>query len=138
MLSAYDTPSPHALPRNAILRSLRSLWMTALSRKIPRYARDDKALHSTVDDDRLSGYSISLGSCKPEHDLRDLVRRFSTLPFASPDRVRHVLAEHEQILAALEHHDPEAAQRASDQHLQAAREYIVRLELRDFKERALR
>lgn len=71
-------------------------------------------------------------------DLRDLVRRFSTLPFASPDRVSHVLAEHEQILAALEAHDPEAAQTASDAHLQAAREYIVRLELQEFKETSLR
>jgi DNA-binding GntR family transcriptional regulator len=70
-------------------------------------------------------------------DLRDFVRRFTTLPFASPDRVEHVLSEHEQILAALEAHDPEAAQRASDGHLDAAREYLVRLDLKEFAEDAL-
>jgi len=67
-------------------------------------------------------------------DLRDYVRRFSTLPFASPDRVEHVLAEHEAILAALERHDPEAAHRASDAHLGAARAYLVRLDLQEFAE----
>jgi len=71
-------------------------------------------------------------------DLRDYVRRFSTLPFASPDRVEHVLAEHEAILAALEQHDPEAAHRASDVHLAAAREYLVRLDLEEFAESHLR
>ena len=70
-------------------------------------------------------------------DLRDFVRRFTTLPFASPDRVEHVLSEHEQILAALEAHDPEAAQRASNAHLDAAREYLVRLDLKEFAEDAL-
>jgi DNA-binding GntR family transcriptional regulator len=70
-------------------------------------------------------------------DLRDYVRRFSTLPFASPDRVQHVLAEHEAILKALEKHDPEAAQRASDSHLANAREYLVRMELQEFAENAL-
>lgn len=70
-------------------------------------------------------------------DLRDFVRRFSTLPFASPDRVEHVLAEHEAILDALERHDPGAAQKASDTHLAAAREYLVRLDLQDFAERGL-
>jgi DNA-binding GntR family transcriptional regulator len=70
-------------------------------------------------------------------DLRDFVRRFTTLPFASPDRVEHVLSEHEQILAALEAHDPEAAQLASNGHLDAAREYLVRLDLKEFAEEAL-
>jgi DNA-binding GntR family transcriptional regulator len=70
-------------------------------------------------------------------DLRDFVRRFSTLPFASPERVEHVLAEHEQILAALEAHDPEAAQQASDRHLGGAREYLVRMDLEQFAEKTL-
>ena len=71
-------------------------------------------------------------------DLRDFVRRFSTLPFASPDRVRHVLAEHEAILEGLERHDPEAAERASDAHLANAREYLVRIELQEFADNGLR
>ena len=70
-------------------------------------------------------------------DLRDYVRRFSTLPFASPGRVEHVLTEHEGILDALERHDPDAAQRASDTHLAAAREYLVRMELQEFAEQSL-
>lgn len=70
-------------------------------------------------------------------DLRDFVRRFSTLPFASPDRVEHVLAEHEAILEALQAHDPEAAHAASNRHLEAAREYLVRLDLKEFAEDAL-
>lgn len=71
-------------------------------------------------------------------DLRDFARRFTTLPFASPDRVEHVLAEHEAILTALEQHDPEAAHRASDAHLAAAREYLVRLDLEEFAASHLR
>jgi DNA-binding FadR family transcriptional regulator len=67
-------------------------------------------------------------------DLRDFVRRFSTLPFASPDRVSDVLAEHEAILSALDAHDPEAAEAASNQHLSQARQYVVRLQLREFAE----
>jgi len=70
-------------------------------------------------------------------DLRDFVRRFSTLPFASPDRVEHVLAEHERILEALEAHDPDAAHSASNGHLDAAREYLVRLDLKEFAEAGL-
>jgi len=70
-------------------------------------------------------------------DLRDFVRRFSTLPFASPDRVEHVLAEHEAILAALVAHDPAAAEAASNTHLGAAREYLVRLDLQEFAAESL-
>jgi len=71
-------------------------------------------------------------------DLRDFVRRFSTLPFASPDRVDDVVREHEEILAALEAHDPEAAHKASDQHLSAARDYVVKLDLQEYAQTALR
>jgi DNA-binding GntR family transcriptional regulator len=66
-------------------------------------------------------------------DLREFVRRFTTLPFASPDRVDHVLVEHRAIVAALEAHDPEAAEAASRQHLAAAREYVVRMQLQAFE-----
>ncbi len=66
-------------------------------------------------------------------DLRDFVRRFTTLPFASPDRVDHVLAEHRAIVVALEAHDPEAAEAASRSHLAAAREYVVRMQLQEFE-----
>lgn len=66
-------------------------------------------------------------------DLREFVRRFTTLPFASPDRVDHVLAEHRAILAALEAHDPESAEAASRNHLGAAREYVVRMQLQEFE-----
>jgi len=65
-------------------------------------------------------------------DLRDSVRRYSTLPFASPDRVEHVLAEHLAILDALERHDPQAAGKAAVAHLSEARAYVVRMDLEDF------
>jgi len=66
-------------------------------------------------------------------DLREFVRRFTTLPFASPERVDHVLNEHRDIVAALEKHDPEAAEDASRAHLSAAREYVVRMQLQEFE-----
>jgi len=71
-------------------------------------------------------------------NVRDFVRRFSTLPMASPDRVEHVLHEHEAILEALENHDPEAATAASNVHLQAAREYLIRMDLQEFAATSLR
>jgi DNA-binding GntR family transcriptional regulator len=71
-------------------------------------------------------------------DLREFVRRFTTLHFASPERVEDVLREHIAILTALKNHDPEAAERASDAHLEAAREYLGRMQLREFAENALR
>jgi DNA-binding GntR family transcriptional regulator len=70
-------------------------------------------------------------------DLREFVRRFTTLPFASPERVNDVLTEHRAIVAALEAHDPEAAESASRAHLNAAREYVVRMQLQEFAEKAL-
>jgi DNA-binding GntR family transcriptional regulator len=71
-------------------------------------------------------------------ELRGYVRRFSTPPSASPERVQHVLAEHQAILDALERHDPDAARAASDRHLGAAREYVARLDLQAFAENGLR
>ena len=46
-------------------------------------------------------------------DLREFVRRFTTLPFASPERVEDVLREHMAIYEGLRNHDPEAAELAS-------------------------
>ena len=43
-------------------------------------------------------------------DLREFVRPFTTLPFASPERVEDVLREHIAILSALRKHDPEVAE----------------------------
>lgn len=71
-------------------------------------------------------------------ELRDYVRRFSTPPSASPERVQHVLIEHRAILEALERHDRDGARVASDAHLAAARAYVARLDLQDFAENALR
>ena len=71
-------------------------------------------------------------------DLREFVRRFTTLPFASPERVEDVLREHMAIYEGLRNHDPEAAELASHAHLGAAREYLVRLQLREFSANALR
>ncbi len=70
-------------------------------------------------------------------DLRDYVLRYSTLPFASPERVEDVLAEHRAIIDALERSDPDAAEAASRSHLAAAREYLVRLQLREYAESVL-
>lgn len=70
-------------------------------------------------------------------DLRDFVRRFTTLPIASSHRVGHVVEEHELILKALEAHDPEAARKASDAHLDAARAYVVRLHIEEETQRQL-
>lgn len=70
-------------------------------------------------------------------DLREFVRRFTTLPFASPDRVDQVLSEHRAIVRALERHDPDAAEAASNAHLAAARENVVRMQLREFAEKTL-
>ncbi len=58
-------------------------------------------------------------------DLREFVRRFTTLPFASAERVDHVLNEHRDIVTALENHDPDAAEAASRAHLSAARKYVA-------------
>ncbi|MDO8485039.1 MAG: GntR family transcriptional regulator [Candidatus Limnocylindrales bacterium] len=66
-------------------------------------------------------------------DLRDFVRRFTTLPFASSERVDHVLNEHRDIVTALENHDPEVAEAAARAHLAAAREYVVRMQLQEFE-----
>ena len=64
-------------------------------------------------------------------DLRDYVRRFTTIPIASQHRVGHIVEEHEAILSALQAHDPEGAEAASTAHLDAARAYVVRLHIEE-------
>ncbi len=64
------------------------------------------------------------------NELRTFVRRFSTEAFASPGRVDAVLQEHERVLDALERGDAEGAERASREHLRAARNYVAQLHLR--------
>lgn len=63
-------------------------------------------------------------------ELRNFVRRFSTEAFASPSRVHAVLREHEELLSAMERGDAAAAERASSDHLRAARGYVAQLHLR--------
>jgi len=58
-------------------------------------------------------------------DLSDFVRRFSSGAFSDPERSKQVLAEHEEILRAIERHDVEAAAAASSTHLRAASTYLV-------------
>lgn len=71
-------------------------------------------------------------------DLREYVLRYSTLPFASPDRVEHVLSEHMAILDALEKGSADEAVEASNVHMGRAREYLVRIQLREYAEASLR
>ena len=53
--------------------------------------------------------------------LEDAVRRFSAMVFSDPGRVAGVLREHEEIVRALEAHDPAQAEASSRGHLCAAR-----------------
>lgn len=64
------------------------------------------------------------------NELRNFVRRFSSEAFASAERVEAVLREHEVLLDAIERADPEAAERASSEHLRQARAYLAELHLR--------
>lgn len=64
------------------------------------------------------------------NELRDFVRRFSSQAFASAERVAAVLREHEALLEAMQRADPEAAERASNEHLRRARGYLAELHMR--------
>lgn len=66
-------------------------------------------------------------------DLREFVRRFTTMPSASTDRIDNMVAEHRAIVSALAAHDPDAAEAASRAHLTAARENVVRMQLQEFE-----
>lgn len=63
-------------------------------------------------------------------ELRNFVRRFSTEAFASPSRVDDVLREHEEVVAAIQQGDADAAERASRAHLRAARAYVAEILMR--------
>ena len=58
-------------------------------------------------------------------ELSDLVRRSSSGAFSNPVRAKQVLAEHEEILHAIERHDIAAATAASSAHLRAAGRYVA-------------
>jgi DNA-binding GntR family transcriptional regulator len=69
-------------------------------------------------------------------DLRMFVRRFSR-PFVDPERAGEVLAEHREILAAVQARDPERAEIAARHHLSTARDALERTYLREYAEREL-
>jgi len=71
-------------------------------------------LHQTAGNDRLRALSS---------DLANFVRRFSVESFASPERMEDMLAEHEEIVAAIETRDPARAERAARHHIAAARDF---------------
>ena len=58
-------------------------------------------------------------------NLLDFVRRFSNEAFASADRAAEVLAEHEQIIEALERRDPDRAEQVARAHVERARSYLA-------------
>ena len=59
--------------------------------------------------------------------LQDGIQRFSSMVFSDVERVAAVLLEHEQVVRALESHDPEAAEVAARRHLSAARRNLSRI-----------
>ena len=58
-------------------------------------------------------------------NLLDFVRRFSNEAFASQERSAAVLAEHEEIIKAMEARDPDLAETVARRHVESAREYIT-------------
>jgi DNA-binding GntR family transcriptional regulator len=58
-------------------------------------------------------------------NLLDFVRRFSNEAFASQERSAAVLAEHEEIIKAMEARDPDLAETVARRHVASAREYIT-------------
>jgi DNA-binding GntR family transcriptional regulator len=58
-------------------------------------------------------------------NLLDFVRRFSNEAFASQERSAEVLAEHEEIIKAMEARDPDLAEKVARRHVESAREYIT-------------
>ena len=58
-------------------------------------------------------------------NLLDFVRRFSTQAFASEERAAEVLAEHEEIIKALEKRDPDMAERVARSHVATARAFLT-------------
>lgn len=58
-------------------------------------------------------------------NLLDFVRRFSTEAFASQERAAEVLAEHEEIIKAMEARDADLAEKMARRHVETAREYMA-------------
>ena len=58
-------------------------------------------------------------------NLLDFVRRFSTEAFASQERAAQVLAEHEEIIRAMEARDPDLAEKVAKRHVESAREFMA-------------
>ena len=58
-------------------------------------------------------------------NLLDFVRRFSMEAFASPERASEVLAEHEEIIRALEARDADRAERVARRHVEVARSFLT-------------
>lgn len=71
-------------------------------------------LHQAAGNDRLRVLSS---------DLANFVRRFSVESFASPQRMFDMLAEHAEIVLAIEEHDPERAERVARRHIATARDF---------------
>lgn len=59
-------------------------------------------------------------------NLLDFVRRFSTQAFASHERAAEVLAEHEEIIRALEARDPDLAEQVARRHVESARSFLAK------------
>lgn len=73
-------------------------------------------LHQAAGNERLRHLS---------RNLLDFVRRFSNEAFASEERGAKVLAEHEEIVKALEQRDPDEAERVSRSHIATARAFLT-------------
>lgn len=58
-------------------------------------------------------------------NLLDFVRRFSKQAFASQERAAEVLAEHEEIIRALEMRDADLAEKVARRHVESARAYLA-------------
>jgi DNA-binding GntR family transcriptional regulator len=58
-------------------------------------------------------------------NLLDFVRRFSMEAFASQERAAEVLAEHEEIIRALEARDGDLAEKVARRHVESARSFLA-------------
>lgn len=118
-LAAHRISVDEVARMRAILASMRE---SVASERTDLIVNANIAFHDVIY--RAAGNSTLTRLAK---DLNDYVRRFSREAFASVARLQGVLAEHEQILAALERHDPEAAVAASSVHLRTASAYMTQL-----------
>jgi DNA-binding GntR family transcriptional regulator len=72
-------------------------------------------LHQVAGNERLRALS---------RDLGDFVRRFSTESFSSEERALSMLAEHTQIVEAIENRDGDRAEQIARGHVAAARSFL--------------